>query len=40
MVKSCDSAWPRPRPIGELATSACSVRSIDDGYEGARLEER
>ena len=48
MVKSCDSAWPRPRRKAiaisrELATSAiarAAVRCIDHGYESARLEER
>ena len=35
MVKSCDSAWPRPRHAGKLATSACSdaLSWIDREYE-------
>ena len=44
MVKSCDSAWPRPRRsrASYVATvlARTAVRWIDHGYEGARLEER
>ena len=40
MVKSCDSAWPRPRRSRATVLARTAVRWIDHGYEGARLEER